>query len=72
MNPIFTLRFSGLVPIDADALFTPWWRLPLKATSPAQPDEAPQFAHPESGLAHDLELASMLNLLTSTYGQWGH
>jgi hypothetical protein len=73
MNPIQTLRFFGLAPIEADAVLRPRWLLPLEYLSPSiKLDDGPQFAHPESGLARDLELASMLTVMTSTLGAWGH
>jgi len=72
MNPVHAIRILGLVPIEAESIINPRWLLPLEYLSPSRADDSPQFAHPEAGLAHDLELASKLTVFTSTLGSWGH
>lgn len=73
MNPFQTLRLFGIVPLEAEAVLRPRWLVPLEFVSPLPvDDDGPQFSDPESGLAHDVDLASMLTVVTSTIGAWGH
>jgi hypothetical protein len=73
MNPLNTLRMIGLWPVEAEAVLQPRWLLPLEFVAPAHVEtDGPEYVDPDSGLAYDMELASMLTVVTATMGSWGH
>ena len=73
MNPLNTFKLFGLFPIEAQAVLQPRWLIPLEYVAPAHVEtDGPQFVDPDSGLAYDMELASMVTVMTATLGAWGH
>ena len=73
MNLFQTFKLFGLFPPEAGGAWPSRWLMPMEYVSPALvDDDGLQFSHPESGMAHDVELASLLTVVTSTMGSWGH